>query len=439
MRRLQNTYNTVENKTTLTIGEGTNAVTAVFDACWLDDVKLYHWSHRGKGIIKNEYNETLTARIASLYGFDIDEYTRLKANNDYTVDNITSKSIAGAIHRASVPYTPIQIVKRERTPHDDCGVERLQRVKYKNKYQCERVTLNVSTNGKIVGTVTIKINTFCRPYIPTVVRIGTFWGKQDVLTMSGLPLRIWLLEELDEEIECRQEFGKTMREDPLDFRLDPNDLMYVSRKAGQIRYHYLDDGVVLELRDAGADAHQPWPVVQADGHRFRIPLDRTVDEPRRIFVIIDDVMLDHADKIWYNPWNDDFMVWDKLGERHTLKRFVCKVMGIKTENIYFAPRLNARYKQALEAGFDPNTPVGLKMARRIAHYENKLHTSNRGNMFTKPKYIRKKKVLAELDYFCTEIYDGVGIWCADLRAQSLRIPGLQDPKNDRTLRKGEVA
>jgi hypothetical protein len=437
MKRTENTYEIDGKRVKLTIG----GVHAIFELALLPLIKTYHWCYRGKGVIKNEFGETLCGRIAMLYNFDADEYTRRVCNDDYTYDNYTTRT-AAAIGRISGTLTHVAHVvhvPHDRTPHDDMGVPRLQRIKYTNKYQCETVTLAVKTGGTINGTINVKINTFCRRYIPSIVRVSDFRGKPDVLTVSGLPLRIWLQEELDEEADIRDKYGITVREDPFDFRVDPNDLTYIARREDRIRYHYIDDGIVLEIQENYHNTFRGWPAVQAESHQFRVPVCNTKHKPRRLFIIIDERVLDYIEKVWYNPHIDEFLVWDRLSKvdkKRPLKRLVCEVAGIRTENVYIAPRLNTRYKDAMEKSVDVSTQEGILAARRIAHYENKLHTSNRGNMFTKPRYIKRMKILAEKEYFCTEIYDGVGVWCLDMRAASLRLPGSQAPERLTTHRKG---
>lgn len=439
MRRQENNYiYTSAEYVRLTIS-GKNTYNITFDSIAYDDVRIYKWSHRGKGIFINEFGETIGAFLAEIYGYEPGTWTRKTADLDYTSSNF--------VHKDEAVYEVPERVSAASKPYDDMGVANLSRLKYRTKYEC--VDLQVVTVNPSQPTVIIKINKFAAQYVPSKLRI--IEGEPHCL--DGRALKNHILNMVNAEYDHIKYISYTKLCDPYDLRLDPNDLTYVNRNVDRTRFHFFTDEeaeepelCVVEFQEnTRSGARFFWQPANTE-QKWRMPMWHTQFQPRVSYCVInadlaeriDDIYWDDKAGDWYMRDIDKGVVDERTGliKPEQVKRVVAKSAGHQLENIYFPPRHTQRYQQALEAGFDVTSKEGLRAARRRARYENKIDSGDkRGGMFTKPKYLKRKKVEANGTYFCTAIYGGVGIWCADLRRESVYIPGYQSPDKDYSKRK----
>jgi hypothetical protein len=155
-------------------------------------------------------------------------------------------------------------------------------------------------------------------------------------------------------------------------------------------------------------------------------------EWRRSFVIFDAKYLEALYKlspdliIYYKYYDQEWVISERsinsIGETEIkesqLKRVLLRESGAKVDYEYFEPRMTKAYAAALKAA-EASENFG-EADRRRAHFENATG-EDKAKMFVKPKVQHHRKIYAHRNYFCTEIYGGVGVWCKDLRCDSMLI------------------
>jgi hypothetical protein len=443
MNRQSNTYrNLPPNVVRLTIGSKVPTV-VTFDMAFIADVKLYKWSYRGKGIIVNEFGVTLCNFLAECYGYS-EGYTRKVANGDYTADNYAYREAAAAeAYKANAAKIAATREANKNKVFDDMGVPFFPREKYKNKYEC--ITLNIARvgpKGLQVGTVSIQVNKFIQQYIPTKVVIVD--GVPTCL--DGTQLKVLILEKLDADVNVRAHKVLSRLQDEFDLRVDPGDMSFVSRRMNRQRHHHIvddDDGeeyTVIEIQECmSMPLNFFWRPADAET-KWRIPATATVNEPRTYYIVVDSDIAERCDEVWWEDRSSDWRVRDadstKLDNKgfiaHTsLKRMVMASTGTQIDNIYMAPRYNIKYQKALDCMADLSTAEGRRAARIRARYENHMAAEGGQAMFTAPKRVLRRQVIADKQYFCSSMYGGVGVWCFDMRRQSVRLRGITAPEQDK--------
>jgi len=443
MNRQSNTYRTFPpNVMRLTIGSKVPTV-VTFDMAFSTDVMLYKWSYRGKGIIVNEFGVTLCNFLAECYGYS-EGYTRKVANGDYTADNYAYREAAAAeAYKANATKIAATREANKNKVFDDMGVPYFPREKYKNKYEC--ITLNIARvgpKGLQVGTVSIQVNKFIQQYIPTKVRVE----NGIVVCLDGTYLKVLILEKLDADANVRRNRALVNLLDEFDLRVDPGDMTFVSRYMDRMRFHNIidpDDGeeyTVIEVQENTSHGHQfCWQPSDTETH-WKLPFDFTIKQKRVCYIVVDTDIADRCDDVWYDDRSSDWRVRDsdsnKLDDSgfimHTsLKRMVMASTGTQIDNICVAPRYNIKYQKALDCMADLSTAEGRRAARIRARYENHMAAEGGQAMFTAPKRVLRRQVIADKQYFCSSIYGGVGVWCFDMRRRSVRLRGITAPEQDK--------
>jgi hypothetical protein len=429
MRRQENFYETVtDSKTRLRI-VGKNTVVVDFASALAAGVKLYQWSHRGKGVIVNEFGVTIAAHLAQEYGFAEGEWTRIVANHNYTADNYTLRTMAGA-DNAAIPN-----VKHE---FDAMGIPFHERIRYKNKHVTTALTVP-RYDGK--APIVIQINEFLVQYVPTLLGVR----KGVVVCKDGTPLKRYLLQRLDIGVDVAKYWAHTNIQDEFDLRFDTVTMTYMSRKIDRMRYHFVTDEddeeyVVLEVREEAANTRFWW---QADiDAKWRVPYGNTVHQPRVSYVIVDTDVFDRIDDVFYDDKHGEWMVRDSESNVLTdagfikptqLKRLVANRAGLQIDNVFIQPELNARYKKAMECTAGLDSVEGRRAARIRARYENHSSLDGGKAMYSPARNVKRRQVIADKMYFCPSIYGGVGVWCFDMRKQSVRLRGITSPEQDNAL------
>lgn len=442
MQRQSNRYERLaDTRYVLHIG-GKTPMRCVFGEDVYHNVKVFNWSHRGRGVIKNEFNETFGAVVAYTYGYDVWDWTRKVANDDYTAGNFCLRSEQE--HNTDVT-ADATIKKRNDSmrllwakQYDPMGVPFMERVKYKTKYECDIVTI---PRFDSLSDIKIHINRFLVQYIP--VTVGMKNGA--IVCKDGTLLKVLLLEKLGVEINVRRYWSNTNIQDEFDLRIDPNDTTFCSRNIDRVRHHYICDTdtgvderyVVIEVRENVYNNRFRWMAGHDD--KWRLPYGHTVHEPRVSYVVVDEDVFERIDETFYDDRAQEWLVRDSESMDLTetgfvkpiqLKRLVAEMAGLNINNVYIQPELNSKYKKALECTADLTTPEGRKAARRRYLYENHASIDSGQAMYKPAKLVKRRQVVADKQYFCTSIYGGVGVWCFDLRKCSVRLRGIQAPEQD---------
>ena len=441
MQRQSNRYERLaDDKYVLHIG-GKTPVSCVFNEDVYNNVKAFNWSHRGKGVIKNNFDETLGAVVAFTYGYDSFNWTRKVSNDDYTASNFCTRE-----EQASCTPTiaPEELAERIRLGKDEAynkkfdpkGVPFMARVKYGTKYECVKLPI---PRFDSLSDVTILINKFLIQYVP--VTVGLKNGI--VVCKDGTPLKVLLLEKLGIDVNVRKYWAHVHIQNEFDLRIDPNDTTYVSRRMDRVRTHFItdsDDGeryVVIEIQENMYNNKFRW---LADiSAKWRVPYGFTIKEPRVSYVIVDEDVYERIDEVFWDDRAQEWFVRDCESTDLTeagfikptqLKRLVASMSGLQIDNVYIAPEINPKYKLAMDSTADLTTPEGRKAARRRATYENHSSLDSGQAMYKPAKLIKRRHVVADKQYFCTSIYGGVGVWCFDMRKCSVRLRGITAPEQD---------
>jgi len=436
MHRNANVYTHLDADLLLTIFKTDGTTTeAIIEKCFEFKIKLYHWSDKGKNGIVSEHGVSLAAMLADEYGYRPRNWRRVDTNStSYLKDNFANRlaasgsavknwvSIRDKIKAQHIPTARVQ----EFFPHK----------KWKNKHEIVTLVVQIVHGSTVLQSINIQINAYLQQFMPKKVTING-----DNLTLfSGCRLDHHILRSVGSvpDDAKRPEFGLTSRSSFYDYRIDPSSGAFVSTAKTHYRYHSIVvDGsrcVVVErfeCADAIA-AHPTWGWLPEKFIQPRVP----TDGPWRISYVMLDA--DLAPKLramnevddelcpFYAADDGEWYIYAKklnnIGEcdvkRHQLKRAVLEVSGVQTTNQYFPPRMTRLYAKALAAA---EASDGYGRADQVrAKYENATGES-RYKMFTEPKTIRRRIVVADREYFCTQIYGGVGIWVKDLRASSIRM------------------
>jgi len=429
MRRQENFYETVNDSKTRLHIVGKHTIIVDFSSALTAGVKLYQWSNRGKGVIVNEFGGTIAAHFAQEYGFIEGEWTRIVANHNYTADNYTLRTMAGAAITDTVP------VKHE---FDDMGVPFHERIRYKNKHQTMALTVP-RYDGK--APIVIQINEFLVQYVPTLLGMR----KGVVVCKDGTPLKRYLLQRIDIGVDVTKYWAHTNIQNEFDLRFDTVTMTYIARKMDRMRYHFItddydDEYVVLEVREEAANARFPWKA-EAEA-QWRLPFGYTVKVPRVSYAIVDTDVFDRIDDVFYDDANTEWMVRDSESNVLTdagfikptqLKRLVANRAGLQIDNIFIQPELNARYKKAMECTAGLDSVEGRRAARIRARYENHSSLDGGKAMYKPARNVKRRQVVADKMYFCPYIYGGVGVWCYDMRKQSVRLRGITAPEQDNAV------
>lgn len=437
MKRQQNSYRVEGFVTVLEITQlNGNVIKAYLETEHYDAVKRFKWAFRGKSGIFNEFNVSLGTFIAEKLGYKASNWRRIDASTaNYMQDNYSERL---TLHGRDVPnWRPISAENRGTLPVPVAMEQKFfERMRWQRKTQCEVFKLRVFYGRTMLdGCIEIQCNTYLRQFIPTEVRIhdehiclldGTRLDKHIIVSAGGVP----------DEAQCvsRTYTGRTSG---LDYRIDPTTIQYAATVYSHKRLHRIDvDGkacIVLELRE-NAKTISDYPYKEWHTDSFicpRMPSEPT-DTWRYSYVMFDAKALPHLETlsndlmIFYAPSDMEWIIVedtvDSTGEKYThwrqLKRELCHAMGISVEHEYFAPRMTKAYAAALKAS-EESESFGIADQRR-AKFEN-ADGSSRAKMFTKPKTIRHRKIIADKQYFCTQIYGGVGIWVKDLRSDSMLV------------------
>ena len=449
MQRQSNRYEKLsDHRYTLHIG-GKIPVQATITVDIYDIIKVFNWSHRGRGIIKSDFNETLGSVVAFTYGYDADNWTRYSANDDYTASNFAARNeqvereveeplSAEELHRIRQE----RFEKRCAKKYDPMGVLFMERAKYRTKNEYTTITVPRFDN---ISTIHITINLFLIQYVP--VTLGLRNGV--IICKDGTPLKVLLLEKLEIGINVRRFWASVSIQDEFDLRVDGTDLTFMSRNIDRVRYHFIDGEeddesyVVVEVREDTRNNRFRWmPDVEA---KWRIPYGHTINEPRVSYVIIDEDVYERADEIFWDDRDQEWMVRDMAVEDSSkftvkgfvkptqLKRMVAEMSGLQINNVYVQPEVNSRYELAMNCTAGLDTKEGRTAARRRYKYENHSSVDKGQRMYKDARHVKRRHVVADKQYFCTSIYGGVGVWCFDMRKQSVRLRGIQAPEQDKAL------
>ena len=400
-----------------------------FPSEFLAEIKMFHWSYRGKSGIFNDFNESLAGYLANTYGYKGRNWRRKDVSSrSYLPDNYTTKLQASGVDVKN--WKPIAT--------DNRFTGRVQafyeRIKWSSKYKCETLSVKVG-----VYNVPIYVNSYLRHCVPTEADFkdgdlylfdGTKLSNHIIINAGGGP----------EGETDRVGVTYTNRSNLLDYRVDPNVLRYSDEPYSHNRLHRTKidgkDVVIYEQIDSPKDSVRfNWKWQPRDSSEAFL-----IGENggwRRSFVMFDAQYLDAlyklspALKIYYRSADQEWIVSEysvnSIGETeikaHQLKRVLLSESGAKVSYEYFAPRLSKSYAAALKAVETKEGKDRLSALKTISKYENATteEKGNRGKMFVKPKVQHHRKIYALRNYFCTDLYGGVGVWCKDLRCDSLLI------------------
>lgn len=426
MRRLPNTFvDHTDGKATLSIQKyDGNSINAVFPSEFLADIKLFHWGYKGKSGIFNEFNVSFAAFLADKYGYIGANWRRKDTNStSYLPDNYQVKLLATGT--AVKNWKPIADENRFK------GREQkfYERMKWASKYTCESLLINV---GKY--DLRILVNSWLRQYIPTQAD----YKDGDLYLFDGTKLATHIIANIgggpDDEAK-RIGCSYTNRVNILDYRVDPNTLRYVDEPYSHHRLHRIrvedKECIVYEQIDSPKDsARFNWLWKQKDASEQFLVGDN--GGWRHSFVMFDAQYLNALYKlspdlvIYYKYYDQEWVISERsvnsTGETEVkesqLKRVLLRESGAKVDYEYFEPRMTKAYAAALKAA-EASEAFG-EADRRRAKFENATG-EDKAKMFVKPKVQHHRKIYAHRNYFCTEIYGGVGVWCKDLRCDSLLI------------------
>jgi len=418
----------VESHLIITQSSG-NSVIAIFPTEFLAQIKQFHWSYKGKNGIFNEFNVSLAAFFAEVFGYTGRNWRRKDVlSARYFSDNYCVKL---AVNGKDVPnWKPIAAENR----YAGRVHTFYERIKWSSKLKCEKLPIEVGPY-----TLYILVNAYLRQFVPKQADFhdddlymfdGTKLSKHIITNAGGGP---------DDDTK-RVGATYTNRDNVLDYRVDPNTLRYVDTPYSHHRIHRIRvedrDCVIYEQIDSPKDSGRfNWVWKAKDTNESFL-----VGESggwRRSFVMFDAQYLDDLYKlspdlvIYYKYYDQEWVITERsvnsVGEteskEHQLKRVLLRAAGAKVDYEYFAPRMSKAYADALKQAETNEGEKRLAAYKTIAKFENATtaEKGNRGRMFVKPKVQHHRKIYAYRNYFSTEIYGGVGIWCKDLRCDSMLI------------------
>jgi glutaredoxin-related protein len=403
MRRQQNTYTIVDTVTQLLCIDGNGvAHAAIFPTEYYAEIRKSQWSFKGKNGIVDSFGVSIASFFADVYGYKNGQWKRVEQNEDYFRRNYTSKFVPIFSFPAKQSYGDVYY----------------ERVKWKSKYKCEALKIIVTKYGHPTEmSVTILVNTYLRASVPKYCNLKTLpSGYLDIVCLDGMPLRRKILSAAMGTDDVREYISETCRPNILDFRIDPNDNSYISTDKSHIRRHYVDEGVLIEVRDrSDRTSATGWRTCDDfNKSQFRLPATSTKYEDRVSFVLVQEGVADVINDIWYDSSKDEFIVDDlHVAEPRQLKYLVCDVNSIAYKDVYFAPKHTERYANALKASSSDE----LKGKRRLARIENALDSQSK--MFTKPKYLKLMHIRFNTVGFNTTVYGGVGVFYLDARPEAM--------------------
>lgn len=410
-------------------------ITVVYDIVYENDVKLYNWSYKGKSGIFNEFNVSLGAFLAEKLGYNTGNWRRIEKNHDYRAENFTTK-MTGASKEKLAEIRPKSTDRAVNIPN-------FPRKRWISKYTCEELTLEVVApkTHTAIGVITICTNVCYRHHVPTKILIK---DGELVCIGSGETLASSLLKDAGCEPHGKIYHSSWFkRNNELDYRIDPNNVVYVDTPNGHLRTHNVDipgdnvedaptSAVIFEYRERSQSTigwHNYWLPANND-ELFRIPATATaatvdlegnrtvVCHERTSFVMVDPIIADEILEVYYNGKNDEFYAKTADDEESyvLLKRYVAEKSGMHVKNTYIPSRMTKAYAKALEKSGDKGV-----WDRRRAKYENRGMDEKGHKCFIDGKHLTHRKVIAPKSYFCTSIYGGVGVWVKDLRACAIHV------------------
>lgn len=408
MKRQQNTYTVVGAVAQLLCTDSKGvSYAAIFPAEYYATIRTSQWCYKGKNGIVDSFGVSIAAHFAAAYGYKDGKWVRVEPNEDYFKRNYTAKVAPGptgaTVNRVYGPTrTPLVITYQPR-------------VKWRSKYECEFIRINVARNGVASGTtITVQINKYLRHTIPShcVLRTDDL-GHLLVLCTDGTLLASKVIGYAMGDVTPT--VRDTALKDPLDLRVDPNDNTFVSTPYSYVRKHTTEDGIILELLERGDHtARLGWRGDDTLTEQFRMPLVRTKYRNRVCYVMVDSKTVDQINDIWYDDMIGEVMVDDLLvAKKRPLKYLVCDVNGIEYNNIYIAPALNSAYSMAASKLGD------TKSKRIVAKYENNVNGAGAHRMYSDAKYITKARLKFNTVGFNDTIYGGVGVHYLDCRPDAL--------------------
>lgn len=435
MKRQTNEYGLSGDVASLLIVQNNgNKQCLLFPSVYLDDVKRFHWSFKGKNGTFNEFNVSFAAYFANIYGYSDTNWRRKDPNSgSYFSDNYQEKLLT---HGKDVKnWSAIT----EENRFAGLQTEFFPRVKWRTKTQCETLELNVRAfwAGNHSFKVCIKVNTHLRHHVP--MHVKTMRGDNRLRMLDGKLLAAHIIENaggVDDDAK-RISGSYTNRGNELDYRVDPTTMCFANTKYSHRRVHRVEvDGkpcAVIEVIDSPLDSNK-W--------HWRWNGKRNIDEQflcgesggwRRSYVLMDYVSFLAIEKlspelvVYYNYEDMEWFVHEPVidpvsgfnnPKKHQLKRAILRAAGAKVDYEYFQPRMTKAYAAALKAAESSET-FGIADRRR-AKFENATG-EDKAKMFTAPKVSHFRHIYANKCYFESTLYGGVGIWCKDLRVDSMLI------------------
>lgn len=420
MKRQTNTYSKPnDGKITLTIGAKT-PVSAVFPAQELKELRLYKWSYRGKSGIFNELGVSLGAYLATIYGYSGRNWRRSDPNsNDYTPENYTTPLAAAGM--AVKNWRPIGADDRYKGGYVTQQQNYYPPYKYRSKSECMEFEVGVYKYKQKVGVVTLIANTYLARHIPREARMGDncFMLLDGTTRLQSHLANAAEITDSEDDVVLR---SMVARYNMLDFRVA--DGQFVSTVHAHRRWHRCEvegvECIVMEHIETKKEIQEymlrdptiPFITEGANRRHTYLLIERKYIEKLR------DINPDL--NIFYHHGKHEFYITEyiyengvKVRKPRLVKRAILEASGVQTEGIYTPPRMTVAYEKALNAATSSES-FGTADRRR-AKFENSAD-----GMFTKPKYIERKVVVAEKNIFVGALYGGVGMWCKDMRSESIR-------------------